>query len=72
MFIMTSIYRDGVHIGFSKVTRDLTERKAVESKLIVAYEKSAVLKSMVLANISHEIRTPMHGMLSALTLLMDS
>jgi osomolarity two-component system sensor histidine kinase TcsA len=70
--IITSIYRDGVHIGFSKVTRDLTERKAVESRLIAAYEESAKLKSAFLANISHEIRTPMHGMLSALTLLMDS
>jgi len=70
--IMTSIYRDGVHIGFSKVTRDLTERKAVESRLIAAYEESAKLKSAFLANISHEIRTPMHGMLSSLTLLMDS
>lgn len=70
--IMTSIYRDGVHIGYSKVTRDLTERKAVESRLIAAYEESAKLKSAFLANISHEIRTPMHGMLSALTLLMDS
>jgi len=70
--IMTSIYRDGTHIGFSKVTRDLTERKAVESRLINAYEESAKLKSAFLANISHEIRTPMHGMLSALTLLIDS
>jgi osomolarity two-component system, sensor histidine kinase TcsA len=69
--IMTSIYREGVHIGYSKVTRDLTERKAVESRLITAYEESAKLKSAFLANISHEIRTPMHGMLSALTLLMD-
>jgi osomolarity two-component system sensor histidine kinase TcsA len=70
--IITCVYRDGVHIGFSKVTRDLTERKAAESRLISAYEESARLKSVFLANISHEIRTPMHGMLSALTLLMDS
>lgn len=70
--VITSVYRDGVHIGFSKVTRDLTERKAAESRLIAAFEESAKLKSAFLANISHEIRTPMHGMLSALTLLMDS
>jgi osomolarity two-component system sensor histidine kinase TcsA len=70
--IITSVYRGGVHIGFSKVTRDLTERKTAESRLIAAYEESAKLKSAFLANISHEIRTPMHGMLSALTLLMDS
>lgn len=70
--ILTSVYRNGVHIGFSKVTRDLTERKAAESRLISAYEEAAKLKSAFLANMSHEIRTPMHGMLSALTLLMDT
>jgi osomolarity two-component system, sensor histidine kinase TcsA len=70
--IITSVYRNGTHIGFSKVTRDLTERKAAESRLISAYEESAKLKSAFLANMSHEMRTPLHGMLSALTLLMDS
>lgn len=70
--IITSVYRDGIHIGFSKVTRDLTERKAAESRLISAYEESAKLKSTFLANMSHEMRTPMHGMLSALTLLLDT
>ena len=70
--ILTTVYRNGVHIGFSKVTRDLTERKAAESRLISAYEEAAKLKSAFLANMSHEIRTPMHGMLSALTLLMDT
>ena len=70
--ILTTVYRKGVHIGFSKVTRDLTERKAAESRLISAYEEAAKLKSAFLANMSHEIRTPMHGMLSALTLLMDT
>ncbi|RDL38000.1 CheY-like protein [Venustampulla echinocandica] len=70
--VITSVYRKGMHIGFSKVTRDLTERKAAESRLISAYEESEKLKSAFLANMSHEIRTPMHGMLTALTLLMDS
>lgn len=70
--VITALYRDGIHIGFSKVTRDLSERKTAESCLISAYEESAKLKSAFLANMSHEIRTPMHGMLSALTLLMDS
>lgn len=59
-------------MGFSKVTRDLTERKKAESKLVAAYEESSRLKSEFLANMSHEIRTPMHGMLSALTLLLDT
>jgi osomolarity two-component system sensor histidine kinase TcsA len=40
--------------------------------MISAYAEAAkLIKSAFLANMSHEIRTPMHGMLSALTLLMD-
>ncbi|KAK0629477.1 hypothetical protein B0T17DRAFT_491385 [Bombardia bombarda] len=70
--IITAIYKDGIHVGFGKVTRDLTERKASESRLIAAYEESEKLKSDFLANMSHEIRTPMHGMLSACGLLLDT
>ena len=70
--IITAIYKGGVHVGFGKVTRDLTERKASESRLIAAYEESEKLKSDFLANMSHEIRTPMHGMLSACHLLQDT
>ncbi|KAK4151144.1 hypothetical protein C8A00DRAFT_45613 [Chaetomidium leptoderma] len=70
--IITAVYKDGVHVGFGKVTRDLTERKLAESRLIDAYEESEKLKSDFLANMSHEIRTPMHGMLSACTLLLDT
>ncbi|PTB38818.1 hypothetical protein M441DRAFT_145950 [Trichoderma asperellum CBS 433.97] len=70
--IITAIYRNGVHVGFGKVTRDLTERREGELRLIAAYEESAKLKNDFLANMSHEIRTPMHGMLSACTLLLDT
>lgn len=70
--IITPVYRDGELSGFSKVTRDLTERKAGEARLIAAYEEASKLKSDFLANMSHEIRTPMHGMLSALSLLIDT
>ena len=70
--IITAIYKDGVHVGFGKVTRNLTERKAAELRIIAAYEESAKLKSEFLANMSHEIRTPMHGMLSACSLLLDT
>lgn len=59
-------------IGFSKVTRDLTDRRQAEQQLIDAYEEASKLKSEFLANMSHEIRTPMHGLLSALTLLLDT
>ncbi|KAL5388922.1 hypothetical protein DPSP01_002629 [Paraphaeosphaeria sporulosa] len=70
--VITPVYKDGELLGFSKITRDLSERKKAESKLIAAYEEASQLKSEFLANMSHEIRTPMHGMLSALTLLLDT
>lgn len=70
--VITPVYKDDVLLGFSKVTRDLSERKKAESKLISAYEEASKLKSEFLANMSHEIRTPMHGMLAALTLLLDT
>ncbi|KID95200.1 Signal transduction histidine kinase, subgroup 1, dimerization/phosphoacceptor domain protein, partial [Metarhizium majus ARSEF 297] len=70
--VITAVYRHGVHIGFGKVTRDLTERRENELRLIAAYEESSQLKNDFLANVSHEIRTPMHGLLSACALLLDT
>lgn len=67
--LITPIFNAGRHVGFAKVTRDLTERKAAEGRLIDAFEESSKLKSDFLANMSHEIRTPMHGMLLAITML---
>ncbi|CAK7216078.1 hypothetical protein SBRCBS47491_002710 [Sporothrix bragantina] len=69
---ITAIFKNGVHVGFGKVTRNMTERRAAEIRVIAAYEESAKLKSDFLANMSHEIRTPMHGMLSACSLLLDT
>jgi osomolarity two-component system sensor histidine kinase TcsA len=68
---ITCLIRNGIHIGFSKVTRDLTERKTAECRVAAAYEESAKLKSAFLANTSHEILASLHGILSALPLLMD-
>ncbi|KAH6953956.1 hypothetical protein BKA56DRAFT_237425 [Ilyonectria sp. MPI-CAGE-AT-0026] len=70
--IITAVYKNDIHVGFGKVTRNLTERKEAEMRLITAYKESSRLKNDFLANISHEIRTPMHGMLSACSLLIDS
>jgi osomolarity two-component system sensor histidine kinase TcsA len=70
--VITPIYRNDHLIGFAKVTRDLSERRKAEEKLIAAYEEASNLKSEFLAHMSHEIRTPMHGMLSALTMISDT
>ncbi|RKK70743.1 Two-component system protein A, partial [Fusarium oxysporum] len=70
--VITAIYKNEIHVGFGKVTRNLTERKEAELRLIAAYEESTKLKNDFLANISHEIRTPIHGVLSACSLLLDS
>ncbi|GIK05610.1 hypothetical protein Aspvir_009723 [Aspergillus viridinutans] len=67
--MITPIFSFGRHVGFVKVTRDLTERKAAEARMVAAFEESSKMKSDFLANMSHEIRTPMNGMHLALTML---
>ncbi|KAL4908660.1 Two-component system protein A [Aspergillus multicolor] len=70
--LITPIHQFGQHVGFVKVTRDLTERKEAEARMISAFEESSRLKTDFLANISHEIRTPMNGMQIAMTMLADT
>ncbi|PWY68466.1 histidine kinase [Aspergillus heteromorphus CBS 117.55] len=70
--LITPMFELGRHIGFTKVTRDLTERNAAEARMIAAFEESSKLKTDFLANMSHEIRTPMNGMHLALTSLMET
>ena len=58
---------DGTLLGFAKVTRDLTERRAGEQKAIAdarrlaAAETANVAKSEFLTAMSHELRTPLNA-----------
>jgi len=67
---------DGTLIGFAKVTRDLTERKAAEerrvadARRIAEAESASRTKSEFLTALSHEIRTPINATLGYAELLM--
>jgi len=57
--VLTTIYNDrGEHIGFGKVTRDLTEKRHLVKEREEAIQASSA-KSAFLANMSHELRTPL-------------
>jgi PAS domain S-box-containing protein len=61
-------------IGFAKVTRDLTARRAADAALVAAHESSeqarrhaeeaTQMKSLFLATMSHEIRTPLNAIMA--------
>jgi osomolarity two-component system sensor histidine kinase TcsA len=69
--MITALYKDGVHVGFAKISHDLTERKVCELRLIAPYKEREKLKSH-LANMNHKIRMSMQGMLSACFLFLDA
>ena len=70
--VITPVIRDGTHLGFSKVTRDLTDRRNAEKRPSSDYEEASKLKSEFLANMSHEIHASIHGLISASNLLLDT
>lgn len=71
---------DGKLVGFAKVTRDFTARRAVEATLKkqaqAAPESQHILEEInrqkiLVASISHELRSPLHAMMGYAALLED-
>ena len=74
--VITAVYDDdGNHIGFGKVTRDLTERRIREQREMelqqqrVAADASNRAKTTFLTTMSHELRTPLNAIVGYVDLL---
>lgn len=65
----------GKLVGYSKVTKDITERRQTDLALHAAMESAqaaALAKQSFLAMMSHEIRTPLHAVITLSLLLQNS
>jgi PAS domain S-box-containing protein len=65
---------NGRLLGFSKVTRDRTDRRRIEMALHdknVEMQKAIQAKDQFLANMSHELRTPLNGIIGFAEFLAD-
>jgi len=73
--VITALYdRQGILRGFSKVSRDITERKRIEQALHeknIELQNAAESKNRFLANMSHELRTPLNGIIGFAEFLAD-
>jgi len=65
---------NGKLLGFSKITRDITERKQTQEALMKAKEeaeRSNKFKDQFLSTMSHELRTPLNAVLGFSDLLTE-
>jgi PAS domain S-box-containing protein len=60
--------KEGLHRGFVKVTRDISERKHIEAEL----RKRAEFEQQLIGIVSHDLRTPLSAISLATTLLLRS
>ena len=71
--VITALYDEtGAPRGFSKVTRDITERRRAQEALELARqeaERASAAKSLFLSRMSHELRTPLNAILGFAQLL---
>jgi len=73
--IFTPIRLNDEIIGVATYSKDITEKKTFEEKLIKSKERAEELskaKSTFLAIMSHEIRTPLNGIIGMTELLLNS
>lgn len=73
--VITALFdRDGKHLGFAKVTRDMTERRAAETRLAASNRELRTVADRTeefLAIIAHELQSPVATITGAADILLD-